>query len=512
IGLLIGLSLCGGGLHYHRRGWRIFGQFLTSGGIVLLYLSTFASFGYYSLLPREHAALFLIAIIAEAALLAIYYEAPAIAIMAVIGGLLTPPLMRTDHDQYQSLFTYLALLNVGVVALAWYRPWPAVSSVALAGTQLLFWAWYWQHFHPEKRVAALTFQAVVFGLFLVHSAATHIWRRRSADIEDLVRLLVNAFLFAVAFFVLVNPDYNDWRGPLALALAVVYTLLALQISIRRPDDGRQLFVTVALAMALIATAFAWQASAAWIAVGWAVQGLILWWFGLRIRADALRMLGVAFLALAAGRLVLIDTPGAHPQPFVPLLNKYGVPATAVAAALIMAAIASRRFLGGAREMDVLALRGLGLCGVGLLWFVLSFEAFEYFEAQSRELDRTANLDRRLLDDPERDRIYRQLDEQQTTLRRSAQTALSVLWAIYAVVMLTVGFRMQSRPLRWFALGLFGLTLLKVGFIDTAELRGLYRVAAFLALSLMMGLGAWGYQKVRHALVVAEHKETDHATS
>ena len=77
----------------------------------------------------------------------------------------------------------------------------------------------------------------------------------------------------------------------------------------------------------------------------------------------------------------------------------------------------------------------------------------------------------------------------------------------SAVVLTVGFRLDSRPLRWFALGLFGVTLVKVALIDTAELRGLYRVAVFLALSLMMGLGAWGYQKVRQALLPHGNKET-----
>ena len=94
---------------------------------------------------------------------------------------------------------------------------------------------------------------------------------------------------------------------------------------------------------------------------------------------------------------------------------------------------------------------------------------------------------------------RMLYLQDEHFRRLAQTSLSVLWALYAIVVLSIGFRLQSRPLRWFALGLFGLTLVKVGLVDTAELRGLYRVAAFLALSVMMALAAWAYQKVSRVL-------------
>src|SRR5205085_5680293 len=115
----------------HHRGGRLFGQMLTSAGVVLLYLATFASFGYYHLLPQDQAVLFLIGLILETAALAVLYEAPAIAVMAVVGGLLTPVLLHSERDQYVNLFTYLALLNAGVVGLALFRHWPVVGTLAL---------------------------------------------------------------------------------------------------------------------------------------------------------------------------------------------------------------------------------------------------------------------------------------------------------------------------------------------------------------------------------------------
>jgi uncharacterized membrane protein len=87
--------------------------------------------------------------------------------------------------------------------------------------------------------------------------------------------------------------------------------------------------------------------------------------------------------------------------------------------------------------------------------------------------------------------------------RAAQTSLSVLWAGYAAVVLALGFRLRSRPLRCLALGLFGVTLGKVVLVDMAELPGFYRVAAFFILSVMMGAAAWGYQKLGAARWAAE---------
>src|SRR4030095_1229496 len=90
IGVAAGVIMTALGFKYHRRVWRIFSQILTGGGIVLLYLSAYAAFGYYNLVPQKAAFSYLAILVAEAAGLALLYNAPAIAIMALVGGFATP--------------------------------------------------------------------------------------------------------------------------------------------------------------------------------------------------------------------------------------------------------------------------------------------------------------------------------------------------------------------------------------------------------------------------------------
>ena len=129
IGLLIGIGLVRAGLAYHRKGAHLFSTMLTGTGSAILYLTTWASFGYYQLLPRDTASLFLVLIIVEVAGLALLYDSMAIALLAVVGGLATPLLLVSDRDLYQSFFTYLGLLNLGVVILLLIRAWPVVGTV-----------------------------------------------------------------------------------------------------------------------------------------------------------------------------------------------------------------------------------------------------------------------------------------------------------------------------------------------------------------------------------------------
>src|SRR6185295_15079113 len=132
IGIASGVALTVLGFRYHQRRWRIFSQILTGGGIVLLYLSIYAAFGYYHLVTQKAAFTYLVILVAEAAGLAILYDAQAIAVMALIGGFLTPVLLRSNRDQYRSLFSYIAVLDIGALALP--KNWIGLNSLAFAGT------------------------------------------------------------------------------------------------------------------------------------------------------------------------------------------------------------------------------------------------------------------------------------------------------------------------------------------------------------------------------------------
>ncbi len=224
IGVAFGIGLIVTGFKYHHRRWRIFSQILTAGGVVLLYLSTYAAFGYYHLVTQKVAFVYFAILIAEAAGLALLYNAPAIAIMALVGGFLTPMLLHSDRDQYRSLFAYIVALDVGALALL--KHWKGLSSVAYFGTQLLFWLWYNERYHPQKRGAVVIFQTAIFLIFLLAHLGRELIRRESATIEDLALLLINPFVFFATTYHLLNPTHHDWMGVFAIGMALLYASAA----------------------------------------------------------------------------------------------------------------------------------------------------------------------------------------------------------------------------------------------------------------------------------------------
>src|SRR5262249_20910942 len=158
---------------------------------------------------------FLVALVIESAALALLYEAPGVALMSVIGGLLTPLLMHTETDQYLTLFGYLLALDAGVVLVTVLRPWPALGTVALFGSQAIFAVWAMSNYPPEKVPWAIGFQCALFVLFQGQLLLTHSWRGRLIDIEGLARTILLPFLVAGSVFALLWVDYRNWMGSLA---------------------------------------------------------------------------------------------------------------------------------------------------------------------------------------------------------------------------------------------------------------------------------------------------------
>jgi uncharacterized membrane protein len=282
IGELFGAGLVISGCRYLQRGLRRFASMLMSTGIVVIYLATYSAFGFYQLLPQQHAGMFLAILVMESMLAAIFCRSSLIGMIAVVGGLMTPLLMQSDHDSYSSLFLYLVTLNIGVVAATSVQRWRAVASVAFSGTQLIYLAWYQGNYHPEKFAWALGFQLSLFAVYLIHSLIIARRSDRSADYEELARFVVNAVTGFVAFRTLTQESWSLWIGTAALVFATIYAIVARLIMAWRPKDSRLMMTSLAVAIGFIAWAIPVQADARWISLGWTMMAMALWLFGLRI--------------------------------------------------------------------------------------------------------------------------------------------------------------------------------------------------------------------------------------
>jgi uncharacterized membrane protein len=113
-----------------------------------------------------------------------------------------------------------------------------------------------------------------------------------------------------------------------------------------------------------------------------------------------------------------------------------------------------------------------LAGIFVLWVLLTEEIYLYWHCRNKFDERIANWS------------------------FLSHMYISVMWAVYAAVLMAVGFWRKNRMLRYISLGLFALLLLKVFVLDTSTVKSVYRIAAFFATGITLVAVSYLYQFLR----------------
>jgi len=186
MGFLTGTGLILGGAWLQRKKLSIPAQALCASGTVILYATTFAARSLYGLIPTGVAFGVMSVVTIAAFALAVRFDARVIAILGLFGGFLTPILVSTGEDNPFGLFSYIALLDLGLLAVALRQRWNFLAALGAAGTVLLQLAWLQRFFAPElysegdKILIPFT---VFLGFSLLFFAALVLAKRRGQDDE-----------------------------------------------------------------------------------------------------------------------------------------------------------------------------------------------------------------------------------------------------------------------------------------------------------------------------------------
>ena len=141
IGGLVALGLTGVGGWLARGQYRATAQSLCATGIVILYADLFAAHSFYQLISLTSAFLAMAAVTLSSFLLAVALDAQVIVILGLLGGFLTPVLLPSSVDNTRALFLYIALLDLGIAAVALRKRWLYLVLLAAIGTVCIQIEW-----------------------------------------------------------------------------------------------------------------------------------------------------------------------------------------------------------------------------------------------------------------------------------------------------------------------------------------------------------------------------------
>jgi len=149
------LTVAGAGLAAVVGGWKLqsrkreYGLVLQGFGVAVMYLTALAALKLHPLLPVSVVFGLMVAMVVLMAWLAVRQNAQIMAQVALIGGMAAPLLTSDGSGNYLVLFSYLALLNAGVAAIAWFKAWRPLNLTGFVATFAIAALWGMRSYTPQ---------------------------------------------------------------------------------------------------------------------------------------------------------------------------------------------------------------------------------------------------------------------------------------------------------------------------------------------------------------------------
>lgn len=291
---------------------RTFSLSLQGGAIGVLMLVVFAAFKFDDMIDPVPAFAITIVLVAGLCVLAVLQNALALAVFGLLAGFLAPIWLSTGSGNHVALFSYYAVLNLGLFAIAWNRPWRVLNLLGFVFTFGIGTLWGVLDYRPEKFASTEPFLLLFFALYLL--IPVFYANRRHADghagnrhavVDGTLVFGTPLVAFALQAGLLEGSAFDDSRMPLALSAlgaAAIYALLAAVLR------GRERFLSLVDTYAVLAVGFATLAvplalSARATASVFALEGAALVWLGVRQQRWLPQLSGVLLQLLAAGAFI-----------------------------------------------------------------------------------------------------------------------------------------------------------------------------------------------------------------
>ncbi|SUB83649.1 Predicted membrane protein [Pragia fontium] len=295
-------------------GWRLrhkqplYGLILQGGAVGALYITVFAAFRLYLLLPHMFAFGLMLLICAASVGLAVLQRALSLAMLASIGGYLSPILLSTGSANHVGLFSYYLLISSGILVIAVWQSWRVLNLLGFVFTFGVATIWGMEYYRPEYYLSCQLFLLANLILFSLLAELFAVKNRIQQHMAIDGTLLFGPPLIGFAMQYAITSHWAFGPAFSALGFGLIYLVITWGTLRRFPLDGKRIatgylalggcFVTLAIPLAL---------SAQWTALAWSLEGLGILWFGLLQNQRRLSWSGSALLVLALGSQLVAYT-------------------------------------------------------------------------------------------------------------------------------------------------------------------------------------------------------------
>jgi uncharacterized membrane protein len=633
-GYVCGLALIGIAVRLKPR-YLNFSAVLISGGMAIMYFITYFAYAFYGLITQPAAFVLMVLFTAFAVIAAMIYSKQVIAHIGLVGGYATPFLLSTGSANYPFLFTYIAIINLGILAISLKKYWKPVFFTSFIFTWTIFAVWFGDRFEADRHFAlALGFLTVYFLIFYCSFIGYKLFYEKNLEAENIIVILLNsAIFFGLGCAILTRPDGDTtYLGTFAVINAAIHLGFAFIADGIRKVPSDIVYLCAALCLLFLTLAIPLQFDGNVVTLFWSAEAFALFLIGRKkgivlfeiASYPAAFLASVSLLALwannyslavhgtvfptflnsafvsgifyviAMSAIAVIDRDGKEPplDESLAVLMRYAIRFAAAAAlynvfrmeiefyfrnkAIEMRPPGSGEYFSVFNDLEYLsaiwqinyslvffALLGyidikrwrdrliswaivaclllavFIFCTVGLLSLSELYRAYSgdltillplryislaclstavyvvyRYLSGDRIFSENIKLKELLFDGFFYTLLWIILSNELVTwmtifgVKDSFKLGLSILWGIYALVLVIIGIARAKKHLRIGAIGLFAITLIKMFFYDIAYMDTISKTAVFVSLGVLILLVAFLYNKYASLIFSAKEDEEE----
>jgi uncharacterized membrane protein len=301
-GVLIGIA------HRLRKTFTAFSSVLVGGGIAILYFTIAIAFHEYRIFSQTAAFILMVGITAFTVVLSLGYNRVELAVLAILGGFGSPFMVSTGEGNYIVLFTYMLVLNGGMLVLAYYKKWKIVNIICYIFTILIYGSWLSSRFDGENVpmiAGALIFATLFYLIFFAMNIINNIKERTAFQAAEFIMLLSNTFLyFTAGMWILNNDTGEDFKGLFTVSLAVFNFIFAFMLYKKLNADRNLVFMLIGLVLTFISLAAPIQLEGNYITLFWAAEAVLLLWLSQKSGIQLIKLASIIVMGLMIISLVI----------------------------------------------------------------------------------------------------------------------------------------------------------------------------------------------------------------
>ncbi|MBR9860749.1 DUF2339 domain-containing protein [bacterium] len=300
LGYITGLTLVGFAI-VSKKKYHNFSASLLSGAMTILYFVTFAAYSFYSLMPQGLAFGLMLFFTVFTVIASLNYNRQIIALLGLVGAYGIPFLLSENSGRADILFTYVIIINLGILFISFKRQWRGIYITAFILSWLIFIVWTLADYSASEH---FNMALIVSFSFFIIFYITYIARAYLQDFKfkpgAVPIILINSVLYYALNYSFLM-DHSTGKHLLGLFTVLnggVHLAVAYWIFKSREDAKKLFYFVITLVISFITLAIPVQLDAHYVSLLWALEASLIYWFGIKKNIDFYEKMGLILMLIA----------------------------------------------------------------------------------------------------------------------------------------------------------------------------------------------------------------------